>query len=99
MSRKRNPKQKTFPWPILVFGGVVLMAAAFLLANRTGNTNAGTGGSAGSGSARVAVDPPKIDYGYVKFGNDESFKIKVTNNGDGVLRFADQPYIEVLEGC
>lgn len=53
----------------------------------------------GGGSPQIAVDPQKIDYGYVKFGNNELFKFKVTNNGKGVLRFQDQPYIEVLEGC
>ncbi len=96
MSRKRRRQPKGFPWPILVFGGVLLIAAAFLLANRGGS---GSGASDGNGTPQIAVDPPKIDYGYVKFGNDETFKIKVTNNGKGVLRFKDQPYVEVLEGC
>ena len=92
MTRKRRRQQKGFPWPILVFGGVLLIAAAFLLANRGG-------GSGGGGAPLAAVEPAKIDYGYVQFGNTESFKIKVTNNGGGVLKFKDQPYIEVLEGC
>ncbi len=70
----------------------MLIVTAFFLANR------GVAGGAG-GTPQIAVDKQKIDYGYVKYGNDESFTIKVTNAGDGVLRFKEKPYIEVLEGC
>jgi len=47
----------------------------------------------------VAVDQQKIDYGDVKFGVEKTFAVKITNTGDGTLRFKEQPYIEVLEGC
>ena len=97
MSRKqrRNRQRKSFPWPFLVFGGILLIVAAFFLANRTG----GSGGGDGTGTPQIAADPQKIDYGYVTFGNNKTFKIKVTNTGDGVLRFKDKPNVEVLEGC
>ena len=96
---KRRRRQRNFPWPILVFGGILMLTAAFLLASKAAG-GSGTGGSpAVGGPPQMAVDPAKIDYGYVKFGNNESFKIKVTNKGGGVLRFAEEPYIEVLEGC
>jgi hypothetical protein len=74
----------------LVLGGLLLLAV-FLVANRT----AGDGG----GTPSIAVDQNKIDYGYVKFGENRQFSLKVTNTGDGTLRFGDKPYIEVLEGC
>lgn len=99
MSRKHRRQQKSFPWPILMFGGIVLIAAAFLLANLGGKGNGGSAAASGAGSGEIAVDPAKIDYGYVKLGTNESFRIKVTNNGQGALRFAEEPYIEVLEGC
>jgi hypothetical protein len=93
---KKSIKQKhgsRTPWPIiLAVVGVVLIAAAVLFANR------GAGGTTG-GNPKVAADPQKIDYGYVKFGNNESFDIKVTNTGTGTLEFKEKPYIEVLEGC
>jgi hypothetical protein len=88
--RRQNPK-KTFPWLIIGLGAILLVVAVFLFANQ--------GGSDGSGTPVIVVDQPKIDYGYVQFGNDKSFKIKVTNTGTGSLSFKKNPYVEVLEGC
>jgi hypothetical protein len=89
-NRKQRQK-KGFPWVLLAFGGVLLIIAAVFLANR--------GGGAGGGTPSIAVGQQKIDYGDVKFGVNKTFAIKVTNTGDGTLRFKDKPYIEVLEGC
>ena len=95
-SRRRQGQRKGFPWPVLIFGGLLLIVAAFLFGSRASGNS---GGDNGSGTPKIAADPQKIDYGYVKFGNNETFKIKVTNTGTGVLRFKEKPYIEVLEGC
>ena len=67
------------------------MLAAFLFVRQAGPSQGGT--------PRIVVDQQKIDYGYVKLDEPRSFKIVVTNTGDGVLRFNEKPYIEVLEGC
>jgi len=75
---------------LVAIGGVLLLIAAFLISNQDG---------AGGGSPSIAVDQQKIDYGDVKFGVEKTFAIKVTNTGDGTLRFKEDPYIEVLEGC
>lgn len=93
MSKKqRNQKQrKNFPWPLVVFGGLLLIVAAFFFANQ--------GGGDGGGTPSIAVDQQKIDYGDQKFNTNLTFAIKVTNTGDGTLRFKEEPYIEVLEGC
>lgn len=91
MSKKKYRKQKTnFPWPLVALGGFLLLIAAFFLATRNGD---------GGGTPLIEVDQQKIDYGYVKFGETRSIAVKVTNTGDGTLRFKDQPYIEVVEGC
>jgi hypothetical protein len=45
------------------------------------------------------VDQQLIDYGDVKFNVEKTFAIKVTNTGDGTLRFKEDPYVEVVEGC
>src|ERR1043165_1785470 len=88
----RKQKQRNqFPWVFIVLGGGLLFLAAFLFANR------GAGG--GGGTPSIAVDQNKIDYGYVKFGENRQFSLKVTNSGDGTLRFSEKLYIEVLEGC
>src|SRR6266540_6324189 len=93
MSRKTKKKrqQKSFSWALVVLGGVLLIAAIFVFAK---------GGTADSGGTpSIAVEEPNIDLGFIKLGEYRSLNIKVTNTGDGTLRFKEQPYIEVLEGC
>jgi len=89
MSKKQSRQKKSFPWLLLAIGGILIVAAIFLASNQGG----------GSGRPALAVDQQKIDYGDVKFGVEKTFSIKVTNTGDGTLRFKEEPYIEVLEGC
>ena len=64
--------------------------STFLFARQNGD---------GGGTPAIAIDQEKIDYGYVQFGNNKTFAIQVTNTGDGTLRFKEEPYIEVVEGC
>jgi len=92
MSRKhkRQNQGKGFPWTLVVFGGILLVGAAFFLANQDRD---------GGGTPSIAVDQQKIDYGDVKFGVNKTFAVKVTNTGSSTLRFKEVPYIEVLEGC
>ena len=90
MARKnqRYKKQnKNFPWWLVVFGGGLLLLATVLFMNRD------------SGTPAISVDQQRIDYGDVKFDEAKSFTITITNTGDGPLRFKEQPYIEVVEGC
>jgi hypothetical protein len=93
-SKKKFRKQKqrrTFPWLFVALGGgLLLVAAAIFFANQNGGTG---------GTPAISVDQNKIDYEYVKFGENRQFTLKVTNTGDGTLRFEEKPYVEVLEGC
>lgn len=94
MSKKKYRKQdqrKKFPWALTVIGGVLLIITAFFFARQNGGD--------GSGTPFITVDQQKIDYGDVKFGVNKTFAIQVTNAGNGTLRFKEDPYIEVLEGC
>jgi len=88
--KHKKQRQGEFPLPLLVFGGILLIVAAFLFARQGGD---------GGGTPSIVVDQQKIDYGDVKFGDGKTFAIKVTNTGDGTLRFKEEPYIQVLEGC
>ena len=87
---RKQKQRQNFPWLFVALGGGLLLLAAILFANRSGN---------GGGTPSLSVDQQKIDYGYVKYGETRSFAVKVTNKGDGTLRFKEQPHIEVLEGC
>ncbi len=87
--KRQKPKQK-FPWIFLVLGGAFVVLAVFLFARQGGD---------GGGIPSIALDQQRIDYGDVKFDTEKTFAVKITNTGDGTLRFKEEPYIEVLEGC
>ena len=88
--KRQKQKKKNIPWLLLALGGTLVFIAAFFFARQNGD---------GGKTPSIAVDQQKIDYGDVKFGVNKTFAIKVTNTGDGTLRFKADPYIEVLEGC
>ena len=87
---RRQKQRKRFPWLLVVLGGGLLLLAAVLFARNGGD---------GGGTPSMSVDQNKIDYGYVKFGENRQFALNITNSGDGNLRFKEKPYVEVLEGC
>ncbi len=91
MSKKHNrqKQKKSFPWALIVVGGILLTVAVLFFANQ----------SEGGGTPSIAVDQQLIDYGDVKFDTEKTFAVKITNTGDGTLRFKEDPYIEVVEGC
>lgn len=93
MSKKKYRNQKTrqvIPWPIVAFGGILLIVAAILFANQDGDAG---------GIPAIEVDQKVVDYGEVRFDTPKTFAIKVTNSGNGTLRFKEEPYIELVEGC
>jgi hypothetical protein len=94
MSKKTKKQQKRqrqkFPWLIVALGAVLLTAAFLFI--RPGEDYSG-------GTPAISVDQQNIDMGYIKLGEYRTIKIKVINTGDGVLRFKEQPYLEVVKGC
>jgi hypothetical protein len=90
-TKKKKQQKKSFPWVPFALGSVLVIATIAALAN--------TGSADSSGTPILSVDEQKINMGYIKLGEYRSLNIKVTNTGDGTLRFKDTPYIEVLEGC
>lgn len=95
-SRKRKRTQK--PWPILLaVGGLILVAAAVLITGR-GETSPKTPVEV-RGQPSLKVDREQVDFGEVQFEQPVSVTFTLSNVGDQTLRFSEQPYIEVLEGC
>jgi hypothetical protein len=93
--RKRHDKQRQrrgIPLSTIIAGAALLVLAAFLVVRQGGDPATG-------GTPHVAVDQQSVDYGYVKLGETRTINISVTNTGDGVLRFKEKPYVEVLKGC
>ena len=75
--------------------GLVLVVAAFFMLR---SNNRG-GGEVSGGTPAISVDPKVIDFGNLKDYTVKTISIRVTNTGTGMLRFTDQPYIQVVEGC
>jgi hypothetical protein len=88
--KRKKRQQKKFPWAWVIVGVAIL--AAGILFSRPGADYTG-------GTPAITVDQQNIDMGYIKLGQYRTIKIKVTNTGDGVLRFKEQPYLEVVKGC
>ena len=79
---------------IISLGWVLLLAVAafFIVQNIQSNET-------GDGTPKLTVDQEKIDWGILKDGTKKVITIKVTNIGDGILRFKEKPYVQVVEGC
>lgn len=89
--QKKHIRNNKLFLPLIILGGVLLIVAAFYFANQDSADSGGT--------PSIAVDQRSIDYGDVKFNVEKTFAVKVTNTGDGTLRFKEEPFIEILEGC
>lgn len=102
MSRKIHkprPKQAlSIPTILLVVGGVLLLVAAVFAWSRAKNS-ADLSKVEVEGQPKLTIDQEVIDYGEVKLGTPLTFQLTVTNVGDEVLRFTEEPFIEVAEGC
>ena len=92
MNKRKRKQQTKLSTPLigLILGGILLVIGAVFFTFAGGD---------GGGMPKLVVSREKIDYGNVRFGNSKSFAFKVTNTGNGLLRFKEKPYIEVLEGC
>jgi hypothetical protein len=90
-SKRRRKQAKPFSLrPYLIIGSVLLLAVASYWWLIRPNIEK---------PPVISVDQTQINFGDVQLGTPLSFIIRVTNNGEGPLRFKETPYIEVLEGC
>jgi hypothetical protein len=81
----------------LALGGVLVIGLAFLLYQAS--KPASKAPVDVKGSASLKVDKDKVDLGNEKLGDTVAVSFDVTNVGDQPLRFSEQPYVEVVEGC
>lgn len=97
-NKKNNKGAKRKNWPIilLVGGGALLLIGAFFAFVKPSQTITALGDS---GTPRLEVDQELVDLGDVKVDQLVEATFRLTNTGEGTLRFTDDPYIEILEGC
>ena len=98
---KKYPKKRrrqTANWlPILIaLGGLLLVGLAFLVLR---DKSAPGATIEVTGAPSLKVDKDKVNLGDVKLGKTVEVSFQFTNVGDETLRFDEQPYIEVVEGC
>lgn len=76
---------------LVILGGVLILAIAlFFLLNQP---------SIAGGAPKLVADPQEINFGDVKLGQPVLASFTLTNTGTATLRFSQEPYIEVREGC
>jgi hypothetical protein len=92
VSKKQIQSKKSFlPIIALVVGGLLLVAGAIYFSIQGSQSDRGT--------PRLSIDQEVIDYGDVTLDTPVNFTLNVTNDGDGILRFKEEPFIQVVEGC
>ena len=95
--RTSTKKNSRFGPLFLALGGLALLAIALLvaaLARPRGDYNPEF-----TGGPKLQVDQQQVDFGDVRLGTPVSASFTLTNIGDRPLRFTEQPWIEVKEGC
>jgi hypothetical protein len=96
-TRRNSPRPPAWLAGLMLGGGALLLAlTAWLAWPRSG---APANPIEVRGAPKLKVSAEVIDLGPVKFGRWVSAAFTLTNVGDQPLRFAGQPYIEVVEGC
>jgi flagellar basal body-associated protein FliL len=100
-SRRKNGSLLTNPL-FVIMGGLILVAVALfviLRANQPSEPKLPPVNVDVSGAPSLQVDKEKVDLGDVPVDQTVTVSFQLANAGDQTLRFSEQPYIEVKEGC
>jgi hypothetical protein len=100
-SRSKHQRRRTnrLPLALLVAGGLLLVGAALFALWRSSQP-ATTGASVEvAGSPRLKVNQDVIDLGDVPLDRPVEVTFQLANLGDQPLRFSQEPFIEVAQGC
>ncbi len=92
--QKQKRKRFQFKYVLMVLVGLaVIVGAGFSLRGTA------SGADVPGGKPAASVDQKLIDYGHLKDFTVKTISIKLTNTGNSTLRFTENPYIEVVQGC
>ena len=84
----------------VVAGVLVLAAAAFAFwQNSSSNGHGASFTPEAKGAPRLKADKQKVDLGNVQLNQMAQVSFEITNVGDQTLRFAKDPFVEVVKGC
>ncbi len=97
MLREKQSRGASTPLMLSLVGGVVLVGV--ILYAFFGNAPAPKAAIEVNGAPRLKVDKEKVELGDRTLGTEVDVSLQVTNIGDQPLRFADKPYVEVVDGC
>jgi len=95
-SKKRQRQNQRWLPILITLGGLMLVGLAFLALRDKPAPGAAV---EVTGAPSLKVDKEKVDLGEVKLGKTVEVTFQLTNVGDETLRFSEQPYVEVVEGC
>ncbi len=98
---KKVVAQKKQKVPIWLWASIAAGVAliAFVVLQAASNNSTPPPAPLVTGGPALQVDKENVDFGNVALGQTVEAKFEVTNVGDQPLRFTQEPYIEVLEGC
>ena len=85
--------------PVLVIAGGILLLAAAYFAIRSSNQPQTDFVPLVTGAPAISVQPEQIDMGEVALGTPVRADFVIMNLGDKPLKFSEEPYIELVEGC
>ncbi|MBI5054021.1 MAG: hypothetical protein HZB52_12275 [Chloroflexi bacterium] len=97
MLRQRHTQKISPPLLLSLVGGVIVIGV--ILFAIFGNAPAPQAAIEVNGAPRLKVDKEKVELGDRTLGSEVEVSLEVTNVGDQPLRFAETPYVEVVEGC
>lgn len=94
-SKRKRQQNRWLPLIIVLSGGLLIALALWGLRDKP------TPGAEieVSGAPSLKADKESVNLGDVKLGKIVEASFQLTNVGDQTLRFSDEPYIEVVEGC
>ena len=100
--RRRRQSQQRVVWALLAVAALILVGALLLLRPQGNDTYSVPANYEAEveGAPRLAMLTDEVvDYGEVKLDTTVETVFRVKNVGDQVLRFQEQPYVELVEGC